>query len=341
MRNIVPEFEKQLQGEQRTFYNGVWKTLQANYPYVDLETVFAVMDRIAGNYSFNDLGPVAAFHSAAYFGVRSRIEQLKPPKADVELARLVRDGFRSFVKKEFRVRPEQLGRIDSYYRRFFDVLAKHRESFEGYYGGSGGFNFLRWPIFTTNYDLNVETFFDRHQIPLNTGAMPERQLMILNTTNLDRDDLILVKLHGSLNWIQVGSKIRMESIPSEAEYTVDGQKIQGEVVLYPVAGKELYRHPYLDLFRIFRKELNRHKIWVVAGYRFNDEVIRQMFLDACSSDKRMILIHPRPQPILDGPLASIKDRIVVLEAEFGEAVTTQSQNLDEMLKTADLPNQSL
>lgn len=156
--------------------------------------------------------------------------------------------------------------------------------------------------------------------------------MVMNPNSLDRDDLLLVKLHGSLNWIKVGDRIRIETLPSEAEYTVDGQRVQGEVVLYPVVGKELYRHPYLDLFRIFKKELNRTKTWVVAGYRFNDEVIRQMFIDAYSNEKQMILIHPRPQPILEGPLAPIKDRVTVLEAKFGDAVTNQLDKLDELMK---------
>lgn len=332
MKGIIPEFEKHLQGDRREFYDEVWKTLEASYPYIDLETVFSVIDRIAGTYSFADLGPVAAFHSAKYFHIDSAIAQLSPTREDVELARVVRDDFRKFVRKEFQVRPDRLNDIDSCYRAFFDILAKHRESSENYFGGSSGFNFLRWPIFTTNYDLNLETFFDRQGIPLNAGATPVRQMMILNVDSLDKDDLTLVKLHGSLNWIKVGDRIRIETLPSDCEYTVDGQRVQGEVVLYPVVGKELYRHPYLDLFRIFKKELSRTKTWVVAGYRFNDEVIRQMFIDACSYEKKMILIHPRPQPILEGHLAPIKDRVTVLEAEFGEAVTNQLAKLDELMK---------
>ncbi len=331
MKEIVPEFEKQLNGESRAFYAGVWKTLEAAYQYIDLETVFSVIDRIAANYSFVDLGPVAVFHSARYFGIESATAQLRPTKNDVELAQIVRTEFRRFVKNQFQVRPERLGDIESYYGHFFELLAKHREQSESLYGSSSGFDFLRWPIFTTNYDLNLETFFELKGIALNAGATPERQQMVMNPSSLDRDDLILVKLHGSLNWIKVGDRIRIETMPSEAEYTVDGQRVQGEVVLYPVVGKELYRHPYLDLFRIFKKELNRTKTWVVAGYRFNDEVIRQMFIDAYSYEKKMILIHPRPQPILEGPLAPVKDRVTVLEANFQDAVTNQIDKLDELV----------
>lgn len=172
MKEIVPEFEKHLNGERRTFYNGVWKTLEAAYQYIDLETVFSVIDRIAANYSFVDLGPVATFHSTRYFGIQLATAQLKPTKNDVELAQVVRSEFRRFVKNEFQVRPDRLGDIESYYSHFFELLAKHRESGDSLYGSSSGFNFLRWPIFTTNYDLNLETFFERKGIPLNAGATP-------------------------------------------------------------------------------------------------------------------------------------------------------------------------
>jgi hypothetical protein len=49
---------------------------------------------------------------------------------------------------------------------------------------------------------------------------------------------------------------------------------------YMTRGKELYRYSFLDLFQLLQNELEANQTWVVVGYRFNDEIIRNMFLDA-------------------------------------------------------------
>jgi hypothetical protein len=111
---------------------------------------------------------------------------------------------------------------------------------------------------------------------------------------------------------------------------LDGKRAEGEVVLYPIIGKELYRYPFLDLFQRFQDELKENDTWIVVGYRFNDEVIRNMFLDSFSQGKRLILIHPRPEPILNGNLAPVKNRVELVKAEFGDT-TGLPQQLDPLV----------
>ena len=115
---------------------------------------------------------------------------------------------------------------------------------------------------------------------------------------------------------------------------MDGRKTEGEVVLYPIIGKELYRHPFLDLFHLLQTELQRNDMWIVVGYRFNDEIIRNMFLDSfLLQDKRMIFIHPRPEKILETQLGPIKTKVECVRAEFGDT-TNLPQQLDPLISKA-------
>jgi len=104
-------------------------------------------------------------------------------------------------------------------------------------------------------------------------------------------------------------------------------------VPYPIIGKELYRYPFLDLFQRLQIELGRNQTWIVVGYRFNDEIIRNMFLDSFSQDKRMIFIHPRPDPILEKQLSTIMARVECVRAEFGDMASVPQQ-LDPLISKA-------
>jgi hypothetical protein len=330
MKDIIPLFRDQLDGEERAFYQEIWNLLDESYSYVDLESVFSVVDKISTGYSLNDLGPVATFHCRKYSQLRTPAKESRPLEEDVALALHIREKFRKFIREQFQVRHDMLGKIEDVFTAFFNVLSKHAGPYIGSHK-SGRLSYLDWPMFTTNYDLNVETFFELHDVDLVTGATQKRNYMILDTSKLFPilpEKPNLVKLHGSLNWIKVGDEIRIESLPSDARYTWDGKEALGEVVLYPIAGKELYRYPFLELFQHLRRQLTLTDTWVVVGYRFNDEVIRNMFLDSFSLRKRLILIHPRPEMILDTHLAAIRDGVKAVKAEFGNV-----EMLTEQLET--------
>jgi hypothetical protein len=332
MDGILPLFSKELTGEEKEFFDQVWKLVSESYSYVDLESVFSVIDVISRDYSFGELGPVSAFHARKYFNWDKTAAESRPDQGDIRIANRIREKFRKFIRTHYQVRPNEQDRMDAIYSQFFSLLTKR----PGYDSTSshGTLSFRDWPMFTTNYDLIIETVFANRDATLNTGAVASKtgQFMTLDTSvlrtagsSIQSPKPMLVKLHGSLNWVKVGRGIRVESRPSDSEFTLDGRRAEGEVVLYPIIGKELYRYPFLDLFQLLQNELKRNETWIVVGYQFNDEIIRNMFLESFSQDKQMILIHPRPDKILEKQLDPVKARVKCVRTEFGDPVNLPQQ----------------
>jgi len=235
MDGIVPLFANHLTGEERHFYEKVWKLLSDSHSYVDLESVFPVIDTISRNYSFDELGPVSAFHIRKYFQLHRDAGESRPLQSDVELAGSIREKFRKFIRSEYQVRPNEQGKIDAVYSQFFSLLTKR----PGYDATSlhGKLSFRSWPMFTTNYDLNIESVFANHDANLNTGAVPSQtgQFMILDTSQLDTGTALrpprpmLVKLHGSLNWLKLAKTFELNLVPQTRSLLWMAEKQKGKL----------------------------------------------------------------------------------------------------------------
>jgi hypothetical protein len=65
------------------------------------------------------------------------------------------------------------------------------------------------------------------------------------------------------------------------------------------------------------RELEKKDIWVVIGYSFNDPVIQDIFLNHCSINKHLILVHPKAQEIVNRKFAGAKVKISAINQKFG------------------------
>ena len=57
------------------------------------------------------------------------------------------------------------------------------------------------------------------------------------------------------------------------------------------------------LFRQFKQDLSKTKNWIIIGYSFNDEFIRNIFLEVFRQEgqnPRMLIIHPRAKEMVPG-----------------------------------------
>jgi hypothetical protein len=96
-----------------------------------------------------------------------------------------------------------------------------------------------------------------------------------------------------------------------------GRKYVGELMLYPIAEKQLYFEPYISMLVRLNRELERKNVWIVIGYSFNDLVIKSIFLKHSTEKKHLILVHPNAEAILNQRLSGIKSKISPIQQHFG------------------------
>ena len=148
-------------------------------------------------------------------------------------------------------------------------------------------------MFTVNYDLLIETAFERIRLPYFDGFVgnlqgkfhtdlvegspeePERWLL--------RSFVRLWKLHGSVNWAWDAS--------TETEIVRLGSPVSSEAAaaIYPSDAKydESRRMPFLVLQDRFRRALAQPETLVlVSGYSFGDDHLNEMFFDAAARRPR-------------------------------------------------------
>jgi hypothetical protein len=174
-------------------------------------------------------------------------------------------------------------------------------------------------IYTTNYDRVLETYWEDKEINdlFTRGGLQQLDLNKL----IDRLNIKLVKLHGSIDWFKLDDGRIVRSHVNRVK--IAGRVVEGEIMLYPIQQKDLYAYPWLDIFRQFKEDLKRAKNWIVLGYSFNDEYVKAMFLEVLKDPKfehKLIIVHPHVKEIatkFDGKQGSI----IYIKAKLGENET--------------------
>ncbi len=315
MKEFVLVFEKFLienaDKKERELYSDVKKTLESKINRkVDLEAVFTVIEGIINYDDPEKLGLLALYFEA---------ERKKnfPTAEQVETCNKLKLKFQSFIKDRCDI-PETFTEIKKVYRDFFNRIAIE---LGGDYRKEGIYAYnTNWTIFTTNYDVCLEYYWRiAAGVDLDTNFMPDR----ITRNNILRPNSILAeppeilklfKLHGSFNWLidkKTGNVIEV----TEKGNSIMGTSYTGELMLYPIAEKELYLEPYISMLTRLNRELKRNPIWIVIGYSFNDPVIREIFIKNWSTSKKLVLVHPRATKILNRRLTRIKG--YPLEKYFG------------------------
>ena len=146
-----------------------------------------------------------------------------------------------------------------------------------------------WPleVFTVNYDLLLETAFERMRLPYFDGFVGNLEgrfhTQLVEGTPEEPESWLLPsfvrlwKLHGSVNWAW--------DAESKSEIVRLGSPVSGEsaVAIYPSDAKydESRRMPFLVLQDRFRRALAQPEtLTLVSGYSFGDEHLNEMLFDA-------------------------------------------------------------
>ena len=179
-------------------------------------------------------------------------------------------------------------------------------------------NLPRPRIFTTNYDLVIESALDELGYPYIDGfsGTVDRRLNLafygldfhrVETTTqsvLARAEgaLYLHKVHGSLNWRSFTDRDQVTGLESLEVKQGSGVAQHDEVVLiYPTSAKEgdTLAYPYSDLLRLLGDAVQQEDTAVlVAGYGFADPHINRLLLRSLATNPALNVFVADPKAVL-------------------------------------------
>lgn len=189
-------------------------------------------------------------------------------------------------------------------------------------------NLPRPRIFTTNYDLVIESALDELGYPYIDGfsGTVDRRLNLafygldfhrVETTTqsvLARAEgaLYLHKVHGSLNWHAFTARDHVTGLESlEVRQRERAAQDDDLVVIYPTSAKEgdTLAYPYSDLLRLLGDSVQQEDTAViVTGYGFADPHINRLLLRSLATNSALSVF--------------VADPLAVLSDDALEAVTT-------------------
>lgn len=181
----------------------------------------------------------------------------------------------------------------------------------------------RLNLFTTNYDRLIEAGAELAGLHL-LDRFLGNLMPIFRSSRLDLDMHYnppgirgeprylegvarYTKLHGSVDWVQVGKDIRRVGLPFGAESIESYLKAPGlggatahQLMIYPNAAKdrETADYPYVELFRDFAAAVCRpNSTLVIYGYSFGDEHINRVIRDMLTIPSTHLVVISYDDPL--------------------------------------------
>ena len=243
MTDLVRSFERELTetakkrgsgiGDKLALYLDIKKKLRKVHGYVDMESIFSVVDTISKNISYSQLDFPSTYVLSKKGNITNRrIFTVREQGLALELLKMYKEHVRKECTLEHRYDEE----INKIYKEFFDKIREESKE-------------MRLFIFTTNYDRVIETYFEGKEI--NDLFKHNGELAYLDLYKLrDTNNIKLVKLHGSIDWCKLtnGRIVRSDC----KRIKIGGTLVGGELMLYPIQQKDLYVYPWLNLFSQFK-----------------------------------------------------------------------------------------
>jgi len=267
----------------------------------DLESVLTVLSGLIDPQQYvQDSGPFP-WYLSQFTGVDQISKQ-----SDLENSV---QAIKNYIYEVCRVKEDQIEKIIKTYDVLFETLNLDRiktsrtpetlAPIPRAQQSSMGTIYLPVDIITTNYDLCIEQYSNSKGIPMTNGfdADPTKTKLIFNINNLNiqREDnrIRLHKLHGSIDqWITDKEEIIL--MPTKQETTIYGDKIRGELLIYPVQEKYIYQDPYFEIFHLFQEKLKRTPLCIIIGYSFRDNAVNNIFYNSIKENHQLkiFLIDP-------------------------------------------------
>jgi hypothetical protein len=162
-------------------------------------------------------------------------------------------------------------------------------------------------VATLNYDRSMELLAERYGEPCDTGI---KTWLAEQPLQWQAERLVLLKLHGSIDWVvhrprwkrifhpdEVGLHLdRFRVVDSPAHRTVDDDP----GIVFGEAGKLESHGPYLELLLAWAARLQKATDLVVVGYSFRDAHVNQFIARWFNKDDSRRLVIVDPSESVDG-----------------------------------------
>lgn len=311
MTEMVTKFEEYLEEQnlpERYFYKQIKEKLLEGYPsaQVDIESIFSVISGIASKNTAKEMSPFV------YYYIKRFSSEQKFSEKEIQEASKLNEELEKFVKREC-----QFNGSDD------ELLKCYAESYEPFFNNLPGLSQnkndqglvmpLGWKAYTTNYDVIFENYW-QELYPI-TDFFNEKGNSIPTFDKQKNlvDHQTFVKLHGSIDW----EKLEDGNIIKTTSNTFTRKRKKGTAMLYPIQQKDLYLHPWITLFDQFKYGLDVCSKWYVIGYGFNDEFIFEIFKEALSSNRQLIIINPNAKKLKKKFPEELQKKIWILPIKFG------------------------
>lgn len=170
-------------------------------------------------------------------------------------------------------------KLDELYSPLFKVIGRHFSQ-----------DFI--PVFTTNYDMAIETYARQGNIQLETGFESTHTGNLWKVSRFyqfqpigDKQNIVLFKLHGSLTWHRKENTIISTSLPIRDP---PGYK---SVVIYPTQTKEFPdEQPFRTMYDFLKGCFRVAKVAIVIGYSLRDPGIQRIMVDALDDNPNLFFI---------------------------------------------------
>ncbi len=178
-------------------------------------------------------------------------------------------------------------------------------------------------IITTNYDRIIENVLSFHDISFTDGFLG-KDLSVFDESLFSTKNIVnLVKVHGSLNWFEIGGDIRY--LQNNTEHSISQ-------IICPGKNKyqETYKSPYRELIQKSDSFITSANSFLVVGFGFNDEHLTPRIRTKIKKGIPIVIIT---KTISETCLKEIEDaeKYVLLEEheEDYTKVTIQERNLEK------------
>lgn len=136
-------------------------------------------------------------------------------------------------------------------------------------------------IFTTNYDPILENVCTKLGYDYSDGFYPDTKIGAFKWDErcLSSTRVNIYKIHGSVTWYKKDNYVL--KFPAD----ISGAPSIDTVMVYPTELKEILNPPFSQIHRIFEKILFESDLCIVVGHSFQDNYIRNLFLDRIKEKK--------------------------------------------------------
>lgn len=147
-------------------------------------------------------------------------------------------------------------------------------------------------IFSLNYDLVMESFFNSDDVSLLDNHFDRKGFSIFGSEG-GAFRIRYHKLHGSLNWFK-DERGMIREIPIQ-EYT--SRQVPSPLIIFGHGNKFLSIDPFISLIYKFKENLRLKSWYFVIGYSFFDPYINNLILEGLSQDgpekRKLIIVNPQ------------------------------------------------